>query len=145
MADLGCRSAAHRAAAADPIGARVVIEDAFILVDVTGNNLLAELLAAHVRVLDELPEERGIGPAYSRLGLLREDGIAAMRRKCTHHFNVPHQAGVQADQLEFVDACLPPGFLQRSIQFIKIQLIAERRLQRDIAVDALALLSGIRI
>jgi len=66
-------------------------------------------------------------------------------RKRAHYLDVPHEAGVQADQFEFVDACLLPGFLQRSVQFVEVQLVAERRMQRDVAVDALALLPGVRI
>ena len=74
---------------------------------------MPQLGAVHIGVLGQRVQEAGIGPAERRLGLLRNDGIAGVRRQRAEHLDLAHQAGIHADQLEFVQAGLGADLAER--------------------------------
>ena len=123
--------AAHRRALAQELGARLGIDDALIVLDVAADHQPAQLGAIHGGVLAETFQEAGVSPTQGRLDFLGDDGIAGVRLEGAEHLDLGHQAGVQADQLEFVQPGLGADLLERLVQLHQVELVAQAGGERD--------------
>ena len=128
--------AEQAAPAADEFASGLVVDDALVVRDVAVHDVAAELGPADVRVLLQLAEEAGVGPAQGGLGLLRGHRVASVRLQGAQDLEVAHQAGVQPDQLELVQPGALLDLAQRPVQLIEVEHVAQALLERYLRAAA---------
>src|SRR6185295_11433925 len=86
-----------------------VVNDALILVNVTLNNKPGQFSSIHAGIIDQFTQKMSVGPAQSRLNLLRSHRVTGVGGYGRENFKLTHQASIKADQLKLIYTGLSSG------------------------------------
>jgi len=107
--------------------ARLVVRYTFILLDVGINDVGGQVSSINGRIVNQQADESRIRPTQSGFGFLGSHGVMRVGLKRGVDFQLAHQAGVHANQVELFDTGVRLDLGERLVKLVQVDGILLER------------------